>query len=210
MLNLFRRTKIEQWEIDVIINTFEKLGSKYSIYQNQVANGLLKSVRLGEDDSINLVAFTFNRGLSNEYINEKEGYQILRGIQVFDLLSKKSIEMEVHMANGLVFGYATPFNKKVKLDPMKIDVTRTHVSHSINPDFEEIRTYLTDEEIAAVNTVDFEKIIIANVVVYRIKNLDNGDFIAIDSKKHVYKVTHDPYELTKLADNLGIFLKNHK
>lgn len=45
--------------------------------------------------------------------------------------------------------------------------------------------------------------------IYDLKDGD-GDFIGIDEKKNVYKITHDPYEITLLEKTLIELLRENK
>ena len=43
---------------------------------------------------------------------------------------------------------------------------------------------------------------------YHIQDLEDGDFIATDKEKRVYSITHDPFEVTLLSEDLLGYLKS--
>ncbi|WP_162842699.1 hypothetical protein [Mucilaginibacter pineti] len=43
-------------------------------------------------------------------------------------------------------------------------------------------------------------------VYFHIKDLEDGDFIGIDSDKIIYKITHDPCEIIPLPESLKTVL----
>lgn len=43
---------------------------------------------------------------------------------------------------------------------------------------------------------------------YPIRELEDGDFIATDKEKRVYSITHDPYGVTLLSEDLLGYLKS--
>jgi hypothetical protein len=46
------------------------------------------------------------------------------------------------------------------------------------------------------------EVILNGNVYFHIQDLEDGDFIGIDENKAFYKITHDPFEITKIDTSL--------
>ena len=65
------------------------------------------------------------------------------------------------------------------------------------------------EEISLLNTSDIYKIELNGKIYYHLKDLEDGDFIGIDTQKNIYLITHDPFKIALQDNDLNYYLNNY-
>lgn len=206
MFGLFKRTKIQNWEIDllrIIVNQISPLPDFYKkLIKNQLDEGILKGVILNASDIEGYVAFTYKSDLMKKYDNPKEKNYRLRGIKVFDIVSNKYLDYTLFLSSGTVSGYAIQGAEKYKIDCSKTNISQSELLSINNNDFERLSEFLTPLEQKILNPSNVYSIILKQKEYFHIKEIGDGDFIGIDLEKKIYKITHDPFEINKLDLNL--------
>lgn len=202
MLGLLKRTKIGQWETTLLLNIFEKLGEEYYKYQMQIKDNLLFRVRV-YNNAINYVGFSYDPKVSKKYENRTEQQITLKGIKVFDQGINQYTNIQVHLYMGLIAGYSTPDIKKLKPDPTKFIIADFQKEYVENAEFNKVAHFFTLEEVSKINTSDIYEIELKGKIYYHFKDLEDGDFIGFDQNRKVYKITHDPFEITELNKTLS-------
>ena len=203
MFRLFRRSKVERWELDVLVNVFTLLSDGYISYRRQVEGGLLTGVFFNSKIRPNHVQFFYDGKIARQYENKKCGIFALKGIKVFDIKTGSYIDFEIYLAEGLVTGYSTPHNNTFELDTKRTDIFAVKKIFSRNSDFLEIRKLLTTFEMGLLNKDDVYELNVNGNLYYHLWDLDDGDFIGIDSNKSVYKITHDPLQAELINESLA-------
>ncbi|MEM6360290.1 MAG: hypothetical protein AAF731_09375 [Bacteroidota bacterium] len=209
MFGFFNRTKIKQWEIDLLEKVFESLNQNYSSFKSQVKEGLLTGVRLYPEDKSNYVGFKYNPGIAEKYLDDTARDYAIKGVQVFDKKQSKYIDFIIHVTHGLICGYSTPESDTPKFDIGKLKVPEVKNVYEENPDFEQIKNLLSGSEHNLLNPSEVYKVELEGKIYYHLKDLEDGDFIGIDDKKRVYQFTHDPYEIKFLSVDLESVLSNN-
>ena len=206
MFNLFRRSKIAEWEKQLLINVFSLLSEQYSIYKEQVEKGLLNKVFFSSHPTKNYVGFSYNSIVSKYEKTKLKGF-ILDGISVFDKKINSYTPFRLHIYTGLIIGYSTPEVDKFVPDISQIKIENIKEIEFSNHDFVDISKILSNDEIRILNSDDVYIIELEGKKIYHLKDLEDGDFIGMDENKNIYEITHDPYEMKLLNTSLDKILK---
>jgi len=213
MFNIFRKRKkskpIEQWEILLLSNTLDKLPQEYTFLKAQIAGGLLASSLIGYNpEDLNYVAFAFNPDNINDFEDEsKEDFEI-SGIKVHDKKYNKPRILTIYVFANVISGYTISGDNHFDIDVNSVDVENFSKRYYKTNDFERIRKILTEQETKLINASQVYEVLLKEGTYFHIKDLEDGDFIAIDSQKNIYKITHDPYEILPLNDSIERIMKN--
>jgi len=196
MFTLFKRTKIEKWEIDLLRNIFDSLPNDLcELFLDQINNRLHRGVLIGLSDIPGYVSLTFNPQIYKIYYNKNGRNFKYTNIKVFDTVSERFVDFEIYFSSGVVNGYRIVNNQKVKFDVHKIDTSVLKKVYLDNKDYDRISKVLTSDEKKKINPTEVFLVTLDKKDYYHLKDLEDGDFIAIDTKREVYKVTHDPFEI---------------
>ena len=198
MFGLFRRTKIEAWETDLLRNTLKKLPAEYHHFEKQIDEKLFRRVLTGLSDLPGYVAFSFNPQVFEKFSKQKEPNYKITGIKISDKKSFKNLDYTIYISNGIINGYSIEGAQKFDIDLQVINVENFKIEYYTNKDYEELAESLTISESKLINQDDIYKVTLEDKVYYHIKDLEDGDFIGMDKEKNIYKLTHDPYEIVKL------------
>lgn len=203
MFGLFKnkRREIETWEINVLQNIAEQLPEEYKYLRSQLQDGILRKARTDSDVISNYVDFSYNPEVVNKYDNMKMQDFRLTGIEVYDEISSGYIYMDIYVASGLIAGYSTS-KSKPRLDPSRIKMVHYKKVYLENADFDSIKHLLNTEELKLINPSAVYEVVLKGKTYYHLKDLEDGDFIGIDENKQLYRIMHDPYEITLIDRDL--------
>ena len=213
MFGLFKRTKIEDWEKEILQSIFLRLPNDYEKYNHQLELGLLRGVMVGVSDIPNYVGFTYFSKVYNKFYNPKGNNYKLSNIRVFDKVTNEYINMSIYFGYGVINGYSidTVKAKKIKPDMSKIILDFVKKQEIGEDDSVKILHFLSSEERSFIDINDIYATIIEDKDYYHLKELEDGDFIGIDLDNNIYKITHDPFQLSLLErEDLLDFLKINK
>jgi hypothetical protein len=208
MFGLFKRKSVTTIEQDVLKNIFNTLGEDYLAFARQIEEGLLKRVFFQSTPFKNYVGFGYDPAIASKYENKKGPYFVIRGIRVFDKKEDVFINILVYIAFGLIVGYSTPESDKPDFDPSKVQVDGYTKQLFDNDDYDRLSKVLSESERQLINSADVYEVDLKGKVLYHIKDLEDGDFIGVDLNKKVYKVTHDPFEVVELTQELSEVLSD--
>lgn len=209
MFGLFKRTKIENWETDLIRNVIIKLPSEYSDLMDQVNEGLFRGVLVGASDILGYVAFTYHSNILKKYDRGNERDFKLTNIKVYDNKSLSFVPYEIYVSSGTISGYSLIGCKGRNADIKKVDVSGFKKEFIGESDYVRIAYILNEEEKKLLNPSEVYSIHIADKEYFHIKDLEDGDFIGIDENKVVYKITHNPLEELVIHKKLSEVLKGY-
>jgi len=208
MFGLFKRTKIESWEIAVLVNVLQKSPPEFHLHLTYINEGLFKRVQVGLSDIPGYVGFSYNPEIYDKFYQPDDRDCRLEGVVVFDTISKKYLDYIIYFSYGVINGYSIAGAKKFKIDPQKIDTSNIKLKFWDNIDFNRLESVLTPNEVDLINPSDVYVIVLDGKEYFHITDIEDGDFYAMDEEKKIYKITHDPYRIEKidisLADLLGI------
>lgn len=199
MFGLFKRTKIEEWEIQLLKRTISKLPNEYLDLINQINDGLFRNVMLDASDIKGYVSFGFHHDIYKKYERKKERAFKLTNIKVYDFVSSDFLNYEIYVSSGTINGYSLDGNKKRNIDLDRIDVTKFKKIFNDGFDYDRIANIFSKEEKDFLNPSEIYSVNINGFEYYHLKDMEDGDFIGIDNQNNLYKITHDPLE-TVLID----------
>jgi len=198
MFGLFKRKKIESWEVDLLENALRALPKDFNIYNEQIALGLIKGVSIGNAAIPNYIGFTRDAEIYNA-INDPKGRDFeVYGIMVFDIISNTYLEYSIFFSFGTVDGYSIKKTGKYKIDTKKIDVRNMKLRFRDNFDFERIKKKLPIKDLELINPNDVYVVNLDNKEYFHLADIKDGDFYAMDLEKNFYRITHDPYSFEKI------------
>lgn len=202
MFGFFKNNRVKDWEIKLLRNLFSQLPFDASHFIHQIDDGLLKNRLLDNEVWKNYVGFSYQPGISKKYENRKASAYLLKGIKVYDKLSGIFIDFWVFAAGDLLCGYSTPTHAHFDLDPDRIEVGTLLKQTFGDDEFKSIARIFTKEEKKLINPSEVYEVVLDGKSFYHLMDIGDGDFIAVDIDKNVYQITHDPYEITLLAEGL--------
>ncbi|WP_026997621.1 hypothetical protein [Flectobacillus major] len=207
MFGLFKRTKIEKWETDLLQNVIIKLPSEYSSFINQINDGLLRGVLVSASDILGYVAFTFHPNILKKYDKKKEQDFKLTNIKVYDNKSLSFVPYEIYISSGTISGYSLIGCKGQNVDVGKVDVSGFKKKIIGKSDYHRIMYILLEEEKKLLNPSEVYSILIDGKEYFHLKDLEDGDFIGIDENKVIYRITHNPLEKVVISKKLSEVLE---
>ncbi len=207
MFGLFRRTKIENWEIGLLLNVVEQLPIDDSqIFARQIREGLFRGVIIGLSDIPDYIGFSFNPKVHDLFFKKNERNYKLSGIKLFNVATHQYLKYSIYVSFGIINGYSIEGPKNRKLDITEINVSnfvKVYMDPIINSRISDI---LSPTEKKSLNPSQVYSVEVNNREYFHIKDLEDGDFIGFDLEKKVYKVTHDPMKATLIHNSLADFL----
>jgi len=203
MFGLFKRTKIENWETDLLRKVIIKLPSGYSSLIDQINDGLFRGVLVDVSDIPGYVAFTFNVNMLKKYDKESERDFKLTNIKVYDNKSLGFIPYEVYVSSGTISGYSLGGSNKNNIDVNNIDVSGFKKEFIGESDYNRIMHVLNEEEKKLLNPSEVYSIFVEDKEYFHLKDLEDGDFIGMDESKVVYKIAHDFMEAVVINKKLS-------
>ena len=208
MFGLFKRTKVEDWEIQLLRKVIMKLPEDYSDLLNQLSDGLFRGVLLGMSDIPGYVAFSFHSDVLKKYDRENERDYKLSNIKVYDRTTSNYLNFVVYISTGTISGYSLEGSKKHDIDTNKLEVSGFKKEYIGNSDYNRILGILDEQEKKLLTPSEVYSVYVNDKEYFHIKDLEDGDFIGVDERKVIYKITHDPMEVTvldkKIEDILNI------
>lgn len=84
MFNLFKRTKVEAWERQLLINIFSHLPTGFHYLKEQVEEGILKRIPFLSTVIPNYVGFRYNIAVVNKFERRQDNGFNITGIKVYD------------------------------------------------------------------------------------------------------------------------------
>ena len=210
MFGLFKRKRkvrdIEDWELFLMYNTLEKLPDEFKTLKVQIEEELFAYATTGASSfDPDFVGFGFSDSIG-EYENRRAREYEITNIKVLDINSNKRLDYSINVCSGVISGYSLKGAENPTIDISDIDVSAYEKRYYDNPDYDKLEKILSPAEISLINASEVHEVSLDGKVYFHIKDLEDGDFIGIDSEKIIYKITHDPYEITPLRESLETVL----
>ena len=199
---LNKRSKIERWEVEMLLNILSLLPDRYAVYHEQIVDGLLKGVVLSDTPKPNFVNFSFDPQISKKYEQTNGRYLCLSDIRISDNKMVQWNDIEIYISHGLVSGYWLRLPDRSTGSYSIVDVSDFKQTYLDGDGLDKMYEFLDDSEIERINPSDFYEVTLGGRTYYHIRDLEDGDFIGIDNEKNVYKISHDPYEIRRLSGDI--------
>lgn len=198
MFGLFKRTKIENWEVQLLRSVILTLPGEYSYLIDQIDNGLLKGVLIGMSDIPGYIAFTFHSNTLKKYDRENEPDFKLTNLRVYDKKSSAFLNLVIYVSSGTISGYSLEGKRKYDIDLNKLETSGFKKAYIENADYNRISALLDSQEKRIVDPSSVYVVVLDEKEYFHIKDIEDGDFIGIDLENNIYRITHDPFEISML------------
>ncbi len=212
MFGLFRgkKRKIESWEMALLRNTIKQLPADYQYLEPQIIEELLRASYIGYDKLVpEFVGFFKNSDMIDKFENRKEkGYKI-KGVKIYDKKNNKQLDYTIYVFEGVIGGYSIKGSKKFDIDVNQVDISSFSKTFIDNQDFNKLSKFLSAEELEMLDPGDVYEVLLKGKLYYHLCDLEDGDFMGIDTDKVLYKITHDPFEIIPVNIDLAQVLSNN-
>jgi len=201
--------KVSDWELALLSNTIKHLPIEFGYLEAQIKSGLIKTSLLKQRGSgPDYITFTFDSNLINQFENKQNRNYQIKGIKLYDSLTNKKLEFTIYVYSGVISGYSIPRANDFHIDVSQIDTKSFKQVFIDNKDFKKLSKLLSKEETDLINPNDVYEVILNDKLFYHVQDLEDGNFIGIDTDKIIYKVSHDPFEISPIAKSLKDIYSN--
>lgn len=190
-------------EISIFLEIANKLFYKYPYLKRQINNDFLIAKRpnaLGEKGTYTIL---LNQNLEKQYYTPSLEFFIIKNIKA--KTNSSSVDIELHILQGMLVGFYLPTNlDEVILET--IDTEKCFEKKFIEKDREKTKGLIKN----LINNKCYEKLDIGSSFkielpegfFYTIKDLDNGNYIALNETGEVYLLEYNPYLIKKIHNNI--------
>jgi len=202
MLSFFKKKKKNELFIEILKQILLKMPADYQYLFNQVNCGLIKGTFHQSTPVKNYTGFSYDPIKSKEFEDKKGLSFVLKGIKILNKTDNKITNIDIYVGHGLIAGYATPHASNFMGDEKTINCENFYKEYLEDFSKDQLGEIFSKSQIELINMSDVYEIELKGTVYFHVKDLEDGDFIAIDRNKKVYKITHDPFEIIEGNDKL--------
>ena len=210
IFNFFKsKKKIDFNVLSTILSIIlQNLQNNYSYLYKQFEAELIVGISSAQKDlSINYIGLIHNPRVAKMYENQNKNYFKLTGIKLRGDSTGEIISVSLFVYNGLLIGIAS--DKKLS--------EQEHYTYVENPnlqrialgetDYNRIAGLLTTEELKYINKSDVYLVEVGGKNFFHIRDVEDGNFLALDSYKNIFLVKHDPVSVEQINSQLINVLK---
>lgn len=204
MFSFFKKKKSVldlEFETKFILEVFTKLEG-YGYLVKAINEGLIKNVVLKNEVIENFRKTILDVDLLNKYQNKSAPYLFINGIKVKNHYDNQVVDVCFHVFDGLVLGYS--LNKSVQFVPdlKEIDVSNSWIKLNVDDEFYNLQKILPTAILEKINQTEVFSLIFKGEKLYHIKELEDGDFIAVNDSSKFFKISHDPLEANVIEGDI--------
>jgi hypothetical protein len=205
MFNLFKKKKyIQSWEYELLHGVVSALPNKYSYLTKQVAPESLIDVVDHTARKNGWKKTKYSPAAYQQYLNESPKLNgLLVGIKVFDLTDQNYKEVELDLYDGALLGCRYPVGK---YDLTRIDVSGLRFKPHQSEENIKYKAALKDLKCTHLDLDNGFEIELSGKTYYTIKDLEDGNYLAINTKGNVYGLFHDPFIVEQISSDLATFI----
>ena len=201
MFGLFKKTS---WTIDkeakqFFEKLFTQLPTEFHFLQEHLQKGLYRRYSFNKDNNYFI---SFDPAQSDKSFVKGKNFEI-KNIQV--IAEGQPYPLGLTIYQGLLVGFDTPKNikdfKDCTFDTSRVSKTKSKFAAEDN--IERLVKGLHSDKL---DLDDLSEIEVEGKSYYQIKDLEDGNYIAIDSKGQVFGLTHDPFEIRLLDKSVKHFV----
>ena len=202
----FFRKKSNPFEeqLKLVEAVFTLLAKEFPTIHGQIVEGILIGSR---KKSAGYIKFLFNTDLLNKFEDKAGRSFALKGVKILNKKNQIYEEIVFEIAYGILVGFYLQVDKEFEPDFSNIDVKMWWIKDFENHEFEEIKHLFKNDDLKLINPNDVYQIELHDRKFYHLKDTEDGNFIGIDDKGVLYKITHDPFEIIKLNEKLSNLLE---
>lgn len=209
MFSFFKKkpdvNQLDNVEVTFLETIVNNLLAKYPLFKQEFE--LKTFVGIGKNPGGSPGSFTYfiNKDSWKKLCDTTLDNYDLKNIKFRSYAGDKA-NVDLYTSEGLIVGYKTNIPTK-DIDIRTIDVNDIWEKHFLNNDFSEVEGFfgsLTKEQLRTLNIVkNTFRMNVNHKSYYPIHDLKDGDYLVIDEKGSVFKVTHDPFEVKKVFDTIS-------
>jgi hypothetical protein len=201
MFGLFKKAS---WTIDQEVKQFyqklfAQLPSEFQFLQEHLQKGLYRRYRFNKGNNYFI---GFDPAQSDISMIRGKNFQIVN-IQVIEDGQRYPLELTIYQ--GLLVGFDSPKNirdfKEYEFDTSS--VMKAKSKFAAKDTIQRLVKGLHSDKLDVDNLSEIE---VEGKSYYQIKDLEDGNYIAIDSKGQVFGLTHDPFEVKLLNKSVKDFV----
>lgn len=185
---------------DLLIKISLSLPKKFSFLHTQIEEGIIIGIKKQDKQ---YYKFILDSSLLNKYEDKRGRYFAINNIKINNINTSQSTLITLRIGYGIILGYIIQNESFVNLhaNQTSIDISSIHIEFFDNNPIDKI---FSKEELSYISRNDVYEVEINGCIYYHIQDIDSGDgdFIAIDSNKNIYRINHDPFQITPLSDSL--------
>ena len=187
---------------NILIKICRSLPQAFQFLYKQMAEGIVVSVQ----KQATQYKFVLDTDCLNKYEDKKGRYFSINNIRIICDNENEGI-FNLRVGYGIALGYSINKNDILNFPVDRIKVDTSHILIQYYDENPSYKKFFTKEELQYIAPNDIYEIELKGNKYYHIKDTEDGDFIAVDLDKKVYQITHAPFEIKWLSDNLLAFLK---
>ena len=204
MFGLFKRTswKIEGKAHDFFRQIFTQLPPDFQFLMNGLDNGLYKRFSINHSLKWNSYTIGFDPRQSDKSINKGKQFE-LENIIINQ--NEQSFPLNITIYDGLWIAFEIQKNI-LDFESFQVDLSSIKISKSkfaTDTKIEKLVSGLTSEQLDFANLIEFE---IEGKYYFQIKDLEDGNYIAINNKGQVFGLIHDPYKIELIHKSVRQFV----
>ncbi len=208
---MFKKQKKIQNFTDKEINFFKKiveiLPTRYHYIIDQLNKDFLISFKANDLNFKDWYSVQLNAKFEKKYSRPRLGYFQLQNIYIYNKKSGKKEKIIISFLEGMFIGF---FMQDIEFDNYilnEYDTSNLKEKHFKNENDKEalmeIIKGVNKAKLSDLEIDDTFKIELPEGVFYPIKNLQDGNYLAVNNIGEVYELLHDPYRLIKKASSIA-------
>lgn len=203
--------KFEDQEIDFFKNVINILPRRYLYLERQITKDFIFAWKPNQLGYANSYTFLLNANLEKKFERtDLPQFFIINNIKVWERVLKRYINIELDILTGFIGGFKSESINFGNFDFSKVDLSELGEKHFNNQDKDElvkILGKLNKDQLSRLDIDDTFKVEIPEGIFYTIKNIGEGDYLAVNLRGEVYELLHDPYAVRKKASNIHELLQ---
>jgi hypothetical protein len=201
MCGLFKKTS---WTIDketkqFFLRLFSQLPSEFHFLHEHLQQGLYRKYCHNKDNNYFI---SFDPEQSDRSMVKGKNFEIKN---IYVIADEQQNRLDLTIYKGLLIGFDTSKNiknyKEYRFDTS--GVTKTKSKYLPEDKIERLVTGLHSEKL---DLDDLSELEFHGKSYYQIKDLEDGDFLVLDSKGQVFMLSHDPFEIRLLNKSVKTFV----
>jgi len=201
MFGLFKKTS---WIIDkeakqFFQKLFEQLPTEFRFLQEHLKKGLYRRYSHNKDNNYFI---SFDPAHSDKSMVKGKNFEVTN-IQV--IAEGQSYQLVLTIYQGLLVGFDTAKNIK-ELKDYKFDTSRVSKAKSKFVAEDKTKRLVKGLYSDKLDLDDLSEIEVDGKSYYQIKDLEDGNYIAIDNKGQVFVLMHDPFKIKLLNKSVIDFV----
>ncbi len=210
-MGLFRKKKtIVKEDFELLNRMVEQLPEKYQYLKEQVSDSFILGKINYPHDGEGCYTFTLNADMESIFSNRLlPNFFIIKGVRIWNIRKDRFEDAELHVLQGMLAGYRL-LAKLGDLDLSKIDasaIEEKRFESESGSFLKELGVGVDREVLSLLDVESGFKVELEEGEMHTIKELGDGNYLAISKEGVVFGLIHDPHEVEKLFDSTADFFE---